>query len=129
MIAATNRDLKQMVAEGKFREDLFYRLSAFPLGLPPLRERRADIAALARFFLDAARRSTRPFRGLPRAPRSLLLYDWPGNVRELENMMERVAILRRAGGSARPAHRGAPRPARPLKFKDIERQAIEDALP
>ncbi len=131
VIAATNRDLKRQVGEGRFREDLFYRLNTFPLVVPPLRERRADIAALARHFLSrAARNLKKPEMVLTQgAENALLLYDWPGNVRELENVMERVAILCDRRVEARDLPIGdRPAQVQPLLWKDIERQAIEDAL-
>ena len=95
VMAATNRDLQGQVREGRFREDLYYRLSAFPLRIPPLRERRADIPELARFFLARAARNLRkPAPALsPEAECALAAYGFPGNVRELENMMERAVIL------------------------------------
>jgi transcriptional regulator with GAF, ATPase, and Fis domain len=95
VIAATNRDLKQRVAEGQFREDLYYRLSAFPIELPPLRERPSDIRRLARYFLErSAREIGKAGLTLSADAETVLMgYSWPGNVRELQNTMERVAIL------------------------------------
>ncbi|WBH16573.1 nitrogen regulation protein NR(I) [Sphingomonas radiodurans] len=96
IVAATNRDLIQTVASGQFREDLYYRLNVVPITLPALRERRGDIAMLARHFLDRAAES-----GLPRktldddAIDNLEQHDWPGNVRQLENLMRRLAALSR----------------------------------
>jgi formate hydrogenlyase transcriptional activator len=97
VIAATNRDLSAMVADGKFRADLFYRLNVFPIQVPPLRERRADIAHLATFFLNhLARKLGKPFDAIsPDAMARLECYPWPGNVRELQNVIERAAILAR----------------------------------
>lgn len=95
LITATNRDLKRAVAEGRFREDLFYRLHVIPLEVPPLRERREDIPILCDHFLDRlAARMGRP-RVLLEDPALKLLwqYDWPGNVRELENVLERAFVL------------------------------------
>jgi DNA-binding NtrC family response regulator len=94
VIAATNRDLTQMVRQGAFREDLFYRLNVIATRVPPLRERPEDIPALAEHFLESfARKQGRDLRlGGPALDR-LLRYSWPGNVRELENAMERTAIL------------------------------------
>ncbi len=95
VIAATNRDLAQMVKGGSFREDLFYRLNVFPIRVPPLRERRDDIPRLARHFLrQNARtlgRSLRDFSA--QSVERLVQYSWPGNVRELQNVIERAAIL------------------------------------
>jgi DNA-binding NtrC family response regulator len=96
VIAATNRDLEQLVHQGAFREDLFYRLNVIPLLLPALRERREDIPLLAEHFLArAGQRLGRPLRMSPAAMDRLLRYPWPGNVRELENAIERSAILAR----------------------------------
>jgi DNA-binding NtrC family response regulator len=130
IIAATNRDLKQQVAQGKFREDLYYRLSTFPIEIPPLRDRPSDIRRMARYFLERAARDLGK-TGLslcPEAENVLLAYSWPGNVRELENMIQRMAIL--SDGLIEPDDLPitSTGPARPVLFKDIERRAIEDAL-
>ena len=97
MIAATNRELKEEMRAGRFREDLFYRLNVIPLVVPPLRERREDIPLLVDHVLKSLRR-----RGLdrvravsPEAMRCLMDYPWPGNVRELENVLERGAVCSR----------------------------------
>jgi len=95
VIAASNRNLKKEVDEGRFRQDLFYRLSVFPIEVPPLRERREDIAPLvANFIRKSARRMNRPEPQLSKAALDRLgSYDWPGNVRELQNTVERAIIL------------------------------------
>jgi DNA-binding NtrC family response regulator len=95
IIAATNVDLKQQVKEGKFREDLFYRLNVITIDLPPLRQRKNDIPLLAEHFVEKfARENGRaPLRLTPEALRPLMDYDWPGNVRELENVIERAVVL------------------------------------
>jgi DNA-binding NtrC family response regulator len=95
IIAATNVDLKQQVREGKFREDLFYRLNVITIDLPPLRQRKEDIPLLAGFFLNRySLENERPTRRItPEALRPLLSYSWPGNVRELENVIERAVVL------------------------------------
>jgi len=95
VIAATNKDFEKEIAEGRFREDLYYRLSVIPLQLPSLRERREDIPLLARHFLERFRKSMeKPIEGIsPEAMRKLESYEWPGNVRELENTMERAVAL------------------------------------
>src|SRR5271170_5231292 len=95
IIAATNVDLKQQVREGKFREDLFYRLNVITIDLPPLRQRKEDIPLLAGFFLNRySEENERPTRRMtPEALRPLLTYSWPGNVRELENVIERAVVL------------------------------------
>jgi two-component system response regulator AtoC len=130
IIAATNRDLKQRVAGGQFREDLFYRLSAFPIELPPLRERPSDIRRLGRFFLErAARKMGKDGVALtPEAESALMAYSWPGNVRELENAMERLAILYDGGIEPGDLPFAASTEARPILLRDMERRAIEDAL-
>jgi two-component system nitrogen regulation response regulator GlnG len=94
IIAATHRDLRQLIALGKFREDLFYRLNVVPIHLPPLRDRRGDIPDLARHFLLVAARDGLASKNLSTvAIEELQRYDWPGNVRELENLMRRIAVL------------------------------------
>jgi formate hydrogenlyase transcriptional activator len=94
-VAATNRNLKQMVEEGKFRSDLYYRLHAFPLTVPSLRERKEDIPLLIRYFTQKhAKRMNRPIESIPSAAiESLMDYEWPGNIRELQNLVERSVIL------------------------------------
>ncbi len=95
VIAATNKDLEKEIAEGRFREDLYYRLSVIPIHLPPLRERRDDIPLLVREFLGRLAKSMgKKVDGIePEAMRLLEVYDWPGNVRELENTIERALAL------------------------------------
>jgi formate hydrogenlyase transcriptional activator len=97
VIAATNRDLNQAVAEGRFRRDLFYRLNVFPILMPPLRQRRDDIGLLAHYFVG--RFASRIGRRIERIPAAALArlaaYSWPGNIRELENVIERAVILSR----------------------------------
>lgn len=138
VVAATNRDLGAMVAEGKFREDLFYRLNVFPVRVPSLRERGGDVALLAKAFVERfARRMGRRVEPLhPDDVRRLQEYHWPGNVRELQNVIERALIL--ATGTrldlrrALPARTGAPvgsgevsDEAGPRILKAIELEAIE----
>jgi len=105
LIAATNRNLEDEVAQGRFRPDLYYRLAVVPVHLPPLRDRVADVALLAGHFLDAACRKNRvkSKRLDPETIATLSRHRWPGNVRELRNAMERVAILV-AEDTVRPAH-------------------------
>jgi two-component system response regulator PilR (NtrC family) len=95
IIAATNKDFEKEIAEGRFREDLYYRLSVIPIQVPPLRERREDIPLLVMHFLESFRKTMeKPINGIsPEAMRQLESYDWPGNVRELENTMERAVAL------------------------------------
>lgn len=91
VISATNSDLPQLIAKGKFRQDLFYRLNVIELPLPPLKDRVEDILPLAQAFLKAAADGGKQFS--PQAQDALIRYPWPGNVRELQNMMQRVALL------------------------------------
>ena len=97
LVAATNRDLKKLVSEGKFRDDLFYRLSVVTIALPPLRERREDIPLLVHTFLQqSARENGRNVREITQeAVNVLMAYDWPGNVRELRNTIEQMVVLAR----------------------------------
>ena len=99
VIAATHCDLPRMVGEHTFREDLYYRLSVFPIDVPPLRERKEDIPALARHFVDIiTARLGKPSEALSvRSLERLLSHDWPGNIRELQNVIERAIILARSG--------------------------------
>lgn len=95
VLAATNQDLKKMVQQGRFREDLFYRLNVIPIKIPPLRERPGDIPILINHFLSefSRKKKRKVLRVSPEALRCLTGYTWPGNVRELENLMERLVIL------------------------------------
>jgi two-component system response regulator GlrR len=95
LVTSTNQDLTKLVAEGKFREDLYYRIHVIPVTLPPLRERPEDIPLLASFFLQRfSREMHKDVTGFsPETLRQLMLYDWPGNVRELANVMERAVVL------------------------------------
>ena len=145
IVAATNRDLRKEVEEGRFREDLFYRLGVFPIAVPPLRERPEDILPLALHFLDhAANELNLPRPEVPRAlAQRLAGYAWPGNIRELQHVMERATILA-GGGPLRaemlsiPLEAGqvaaVPRSSAPkvasdvLSAADDEAAAIRDAL-
>jgi formate hydrogenlyase transcriptional activator len=97
VIAATNADLAQRLADKQFRHDLYYRLNVFPISIPPLRDRREDIPVLVRHFLQKyGRRMKKEIETIPdKAMKALLEYDWPGNIRELENFIERLLILSR----------------------------------
>jgi two-component system response regulator AtoC len=98
VIAATNRDLEAMVKEGRFRQDLFYRIEVLPIRLPALRERRDDIPLLARHFLDLMNRRLKRDVALSEGALTLMVaYDWPGNVREMENLLERLVVLTASG--------------------------------
>jgi len=97
IVAATNTDLSELVAEKKFRNDLFYRLNVFPINVPPLRERPEDIPLLVNFFAHKfAQRMRRPIESVPKETMAALKsYHWPGNIRELQNLVERGVILSR----------------------------------
>ena len=97
IMAATNQDLSEMVRNGRFREDLYYRLNVFPITVPPLRERQEDIPLLAQHFLETfAAKNRKEIKGFtPGAMDHLIRYDWPGNVRELMNAIERAVVLTR----------------------------------
>ncbi len=97
LVAATNRDLEEMMAKRQFRSDLYYRLNVFPIRIPPLRERREDIPLLVQYFTQkCARRMSKQIATVPAATmQKLIRWNWPGNVRELENMIERGVILSR----------------------------------
>jgi transcriptional regulator with GAF, ATPase, and Fis domain len=113
IIAATNRDLKQAVEVGAFRQDLYYRLSVFPIEVPPLRERREDVALLAaHFFRTSAKRLKVNLPTLSKGQvEQLQAYDWPGNVRELQNIVERALILAQNGTLSFDLERPRNRPA------------------
>jgi DNA-binding NtrC family response regulator len=144
IIAATNVDLRQMVKEGKFREDLFYRLNVIMIELPPLRQRKEDIPLLVDFFLRRySEENERAMRRItPEGLRPLVSYSWPGNVRELENVIERAVVLSsgtEVGPDLLPDHiagRGTPFPVlehRPDAslfdiVEDCERRIITDML-
>src|SRR5213078_5151980 len=95
VVAATNKSLKEEVAVGRFRDDLFYRLNVLYIYLPPLRERRTDVGLLVRRFIaDFAKEHDRPFRGItPEALQILVDADWPGNIRQLRNLIESMVVL------------------------------------
>jgi formate hydrogenlyase transcriptional activator len=97
LIAATNRNLEQMVAERQFRSDLYYRLNVFPIRIPPLRERREDIPLLVSYFVERfAKQMQKKIDSIPAAVmKALKTWEWPGNIRELENFIERAVILTR----------------------------------
>ena len=93
IIAATNRNLEEMVSQGKFREDLYYRLAVVPIHLPPLRDRRMDITILVQHFLRRFQKASHPMKIADEAMKVLQNYAWPGNVRELRNVLERATVL------------------------------------
>jgi formate hydrogenlyase transcriptional activator len=137
LVAATNRDLARMVADGRFRTDLYYRLNVFPITLPPLRERREDIPRLVRHFTHRfARRMGRRIGAIPAAIMDALVsYPWPGNVRELQNVIERAVILSPGPalqvrlGDLQSAVTQAPEPtATAVTLAEAEREHILGAL-
>jgi transcriptional regulator with GAF, ATPase, and Fis domain len=138
VIAATNRNLQEEVARGRFREDLFYRLNVVNIETPPLRDRRSDIPAIAKFFLDRyAKENAKSIDAISAQALDLLVaYDWPGNVRELENAIERAIVL--ATGTEIEA-RHLPQHVRPVAttgaptipgstMAELERYAILETL-
>ena len=140
VIAATNRDLRQMVSDGKFQEDLFYRLNVIPIEIPPLRERRDDIPALLDHFVRKhAQRTGRRIDRVDEGVRAALQqYDWPGNVRELENTIERAVVLAEGPvitqraisivGAAAPQTTGLPSLKLRQNIEWVERETIRRAL-
>ena len=145
MVAATNRNLPQMVARGQFREDLYYRLNVFPVALPPLRERAEDIPPLVNSFLRRyARQAGKRIDDVaPEAMWRLLAYEWPGNVRELQNVIERAVVFARGNVldvDALPDLSAAPSPmtmtttavstdaAPPRTIAEVERWYVEQVL-
>jgi len=125
VVAATNRDLKDLAGKGLFRQDLYYRLDVFPIDLPLLRERGGDIPLLVQHFLQKLARSGRPSCTISGEATALLCaYEWPGNVRELENVLERAAILC-GGGVVRPEHLPAElRPQKPAAPTPLDASAL-----
>ena len=94
IIAASNSDLKEMAAQGKFRQDLYYRIGVVSINIPPLRERKEDIVQLAKDFVEKFNRKYRTYKRIdPKAQKKMLTYSWPGNVRELENMIESLIVI------------------------------------
>jgi transcriptional regulator with PAS, ATPase and Fis domain len=129
VIAATNADLSALVREGRFREDLYFRINVISFTLPPLRQRREDVLALARRFLDGvARETNRRLRGFsPEAEAALTKYSWPGNVRELRNVVERSLLLKTKGDRIERDDLALGREA-PLVLKESKRGS-NDPLP
>jgi formate hydrogenlyase transcriptional activator len=134
VLAASNRDLSQMVAAGQFRSDLYYRLNVFPIVVPPLRERPEDIPLLARFFTERhARRFNKAIPEItPKTMRALCAQRWPGNVRELENLIERSVILSGPSTLEVPPEEVLPVAREPAEriptLQDVERDYILQAL-
>jgi formate hydrogenlyase transcriptional activator len=135
VICATHRNLGEMIEDGQFRSDLFYRLSVFPIGLPALRERPEDIPLLAQHFVkDYAARMHKPIRAISEEfMAALAQHPWPGNIRELQNFIERSVILATGavlnGSSSEPAHATqddspSPQPSAPVTLEEAERSHI-----
>ena len=135
LVAATNRDLTEMVNQGQFRIDLYYRLNVFPVTLPPLRERREDIPALVHHYVDKySRRMNRRIERIPSQAMEIFAnYPWPGNVRELQNLIERAVILS-PGSVLQPPlaelrHITVHAPSsKPSTLKEIEREHVLRAI-
>jgi two-component system response regulator HydG len=135
VIAATNKDLATEVAEGRFRMDLYYRLTVFPILLPPLRERPEDIPDLARYFVSLySKRMGKPEPGLsPSVINEFLKFSWPGNIRELEHIIERAVLINKGKMITRiELPKSAPKPQKTInsssKLEDIERAHILEVL-
>jgi formate hydrogenlyase transcriptional activator len=133
LIAATNRDLEEMVAKREFRSDLYYRLNVFPIRIPPLRERREDIPLLVRYFAQRfAKELRRPIESVSRESMEMLCrWPWPGNIRELQNVIERAVIL--SQGTVLTVPRSefespSPPTSSPVTLEDAERDHILRAL-
>lgn len=123
VIAATNRNLKDAIQQGDFREDLYYRLNVFPIHIPALRERREDIPALVTFFLEFySRKFSRAFSAIdPDALRIMMAYSWPGNIRELKNSIERICIMQ-SGPKLLPEHL-------PPEIRGSDKESLSSANP
>ncbi|MCW5830800.1 MAG: sigma-54-dependent Fis family transcriptional regulator [Deltaproteobacteria bacterium] len=144
IVCATNRNLEQMVSQGEFREDLFYRINVFPVHIPPLRERKEDVILLGEFFLKKfASEMGKPLRGFtPEAARDLEEHPWKGNVRELGNLLERAVILAEglnvtardlnlrgaAEAVSTPVPAGFSLPVGGLNLEELERTLVEQAI-
>ncbi len=141
LIAATNQDLQQLIADGEFREDLFYRLNVVPITLPPLRQRAGDVPLLVAHFLEKFKAGSKSISS--DAMKALATYQWPGNIRELENTIERIVILthndeigveelpievRMGGGHAGRGPKGYPLPTDGVNLEDVELDLVRQAL-
>ena len=135
LIAATNRDLKAMVEEQKFRSDLYYRLNVFPIRVPSLRERKEDIPLLVRHFVkEFSRRNQRVIDTIPsETMQALIRYHWPGNIRELQNVIERAVLISKGPmlnvslAELKPDLNAAPSPS-PANGKSVPQENLQDML-
>jgi transcriptional regulator with PAS, ATPase and Fis domain len=141
VVAATNRNLEDHVREGKFREDLYYRLNVLRVAIPPLRVRDSDVALLAQYYIETfSKEFKRPVQGLTRdAEAALKAHAWPGNVRELRNIVERAVLLGESGQLQpadfesvhllqRPSDGGFELPAGGVQLEDVEKSLVLQAL-
>jgi formate hydrogenlyase transcriptional activator len=134
LVAATNRNLTEMVKQGEFRSDLYYRLDVFPILVPPLRARRVDIPALVAHFVETfGRRMRKQIDHVPQETMfALCSYDWPGNIRELQNRVERAVILSKGGVLPNPLRIPEVQDvtffSSPTTLKEVERTTILRAL-
>jgi formate hydrogenlyase transcriptional activator len=133
LIAATNRNLEKMIADREFRSDLYYRLNVFPIRIPPLRERKEDIALLVSYFVQKfSKQMQKKVEAVPTvAMKGLMAWDWPGNIRELENFIERAVIVTRGNsleapvGELRKANTDVPTPSVIEEYRQIVTENID----
>ena len=133
LIAATNRDLEKMIADREFRSDLYYRLNVFPIRIPPLKERKEDIALLVSYFVQKfSKQMQKKIEAVPMAVmKGLTAWEWPGNIRELENFIERAVILTRGSsleaplGELRKANTDIPIPSVVEKYRQIVTENVD----
>jgi len=133
LIAATNRDLEKMISDREFRSDLYYRLNVFPIRIPPLKERKEDIALLVSYFVQKfSKQMQKKIEAVPMAVmKGLTAWEWPGNIRELENFIERAVILTRGSsleaplGELRKANTDIPIPSVVEKYRQIVTENVD----
>src|SRR6202041_2402775 len=125
LIAATNRNLEKMIADREFRSDLYYRLNVFPIRIPPLRERKEDIALLVSYFVQKfSKQMQKKVEAVPTVVmKGLMAWDWPGNIRELENFIERAVIVTRGNSLEAPV--GELRKTNTIAFPHAEQHNVE----
>ena len=133
LIAATNRNLEKMIADREFRSDLYYRLNVFPIRIPPLRERKEDIALLVSYFVQKfSKQMQKKVEAVPTVVmKGLMAWDWPGNIRELENFIERAVIVTRGNsleapvGELRKANTDMPTPSVTEELRQIVTENVD----